>query len=192
MKYSLLLLFALAFYGCDLFQTRSAETPNQPRSNYQPPATPDDLITNFKNSIIDLNEQNYIASFPDSNFTNMKFRFDPSNQAVAQYPVLAGQWTVQKEEQFFNNLITKVNSNSKIIISLNEISRSTLGDSVFYTASYALNIPFSDSNLPQDYQGDLTFKMVRDSRSVWVIYYWQDNKNTEVPSWSELKGRLSY
>jgi hypothetical protein len=192
MKYSFLLLFALLFYGCDLFQTRSAQTPNQPRTNYQPPATPDDLITNFKNSIVDLNVQNYMDSFPDSNYTNMKFQFYPSNQAVAQYPVLSGHWSLQKEEQFFNNLITKVKSDAQITISLNEISESTLGDSVLYTASYALNIPFSDSNLPQDYQGDLTFKMIRDSRSVWVIYYWQDNKSTEVPSWSELKGRLSY
>lgn len=192
MKFFIVLFFAITFFGCDLFQTRSAETPNQPRSDYQPPATPDDLISNFKNAIIDLNVQNYIASFTDTNFTNLRYQYYPSNQAVSQYPVLAGKWSLQKEEQFFNNLITKVKSNANITVSLNEISRSTLGDSVFYTASYALNIPFTDSNIPQDYQGDLTFKMVRDSRSIWVIYFWQDNKNTEIPSWSELKGRLSY
>jgi len=45
---------------------------------------------------------------------------------------------------------------------------------------------------PKDYQGDLRFNMVRDSRSIWVIYYWQDTKSTALPSWSELKGKFYY
>ncbi len=187
-----MLSFALFFFGCDLFQTRTAQPPNQSRSDYQPPVTVDDLISNFENAIIDLNVQNYVASFSDSNFTNQIYHFYPSNQAVSLYPVLSENWGVQKENQYFNSLTTKVKSNAKITISLNEISRNTLADSVIYTASYVLNIPFSDPNTQENYQGDLTFKMVRDSRSFWVIYFWQDNKNTSLPSWSELKGQLSY
>lgn len=192
MKFLLLLFFTLSFFGCDLFQTRTAQPPNQPRSDYQPPATVDDLISNFKNAIVDLNTQNYVASFSDSNFTAQIYHFYASNQALSLYPALSDNWGVQKEMQYFNSLTTKVKSNAKITISLNEISRNTLADSVIYTASYVLNIPFSDPNTPEDYQGDLTFKMVRDSRSFWVIYSWQDNKNTNLPSWSDLKGQLSY
>ncbi len=187
-----MLFFALFFFGCDLFQTRTAQPPNQSRSDYQPPVTVDDLISNFENSLIDLNVQNYVASFSDSNFTKQTYHFYPSSQAVSLYPVLSENWGVQKESQYFNSLTTKVKSNAKITISLNEISRNTLADSVIYTASYVLDIPFSDPNTPENYQGDLTFKMVRDSRSFWVIYSWQDNKNTSLPSWSELKGQLSY
>jgi hypothetical protein len=36
----------------------------------------------------------------------------------------------------------------------------------------------------------LKFSMIRDSRLIWSIYLWQDIKSTQLPSWSELKGRL--
>jgi hypothetical protein len=180
---------ALIFAGCDLLQTRNAETPNQPRSNYEQAVTPQQLLSNLVNSLKDKDVQNYINCLVDSSFSDKKFYFSPSSGAQAQYPFLMNDWNIKDEDQYFKNLITKVSDQSSITLSLTNEQYSPQGDSLVYTATYSLNVPNNESE-PNDYQGDLRFNMVRDSRSVWVIYYWQDTKSTALPSWSELKGRF--
>lgn len=185
----LYIILVAAFSGCDLLQTRDAQQPNQPRSNYQQAVAPEILIGNLVNSMQDKDVQNYISCFIDSSFTNVKFHFSPSSGAISQYPFLSIGWSVRDEEQYFNNLITKVTEGSLITLSLTNEQYSPQGDSLIYTATYSINVPNNQSE-PKDYQGDLRFTMVRDSRSIWVIYFWQDTKSTNLPSWSELKGRF--
>jgi hypothetical protein len=187
---SLIIYFfiGLAFTGCDLVQTRSAQPPNQPRSNYEQAVTPQILISNIVNSFKDKDVQNYINCLVDSSFSNKEFSFSPSSGALAQYPFLMNNWRIKDEEQYFNNIITKVSAELPITLSLTNEQYSPQGDSLIYTATYNLNVPNIESD-PGNYQGDLRFDMVRDARSVWVIYYWQDTKSTALPSWSELKGK---
>ncbi len=190
MKYVYLyILSALVLSGCDLLQTRDAETPNQPRSNYEQAVTPQQLLSNLLNSLKDKDVQNYINCLVDSSFSDKKFYFSPSSAAQAQYPFLMTDWSIKDEDQYFKNLITKVSDQSPITLSLTNEQYSPQGDSLIYTATYSINVPNNESD-PKDYQGDLRFNMVRDSRSVWVIYYWQDTKSTSLPSWSELKGKF--
>ncbi len=183
------IMCALTFAGCDLVQTRNAEAPNQPRSNYEQAVTPQLLISNLVNSLKDKDVQNYINCLVDSSFSNKKFLFSPSSGALSQYPFLMTDWNIKNEEQYFQNLITKVSQQSLITLSLSNEQYSPQGDSLIYTATYSINVPNEESE-PKDYQGDLRFNMVRDSRSVWVIYFWQDTKSTALPSWSELKGKF--
>ncbi|HEY6906367.1 MAG TPA: hypothetical protein VI230_02815 [Ignavibacteriaceae bacterium] len=183
------ILTALVFTGCDLLQTRDAETPNQPRSNYEQAVTPQQLLSNLVNSLKDKDVQNYINCLIDSSFSNKKFVFSPSSGAQSQYPFLTNDWNIRDEDQYFKNLITRVSDQSPITLSLTNELYSPQGDSLIYTATYSINVPGNDPGL-KDYQGDLRFNMVRDSRSIWVIYYWQDTKSTALPSWSELKGQF--
>lgn len=190
MKLAFLYITLMVLYsGCDLLQTRDAQPPDQPRSTYQQAVSPEILISNLVNSMKDKDVQNYINCFIDSSFTPVKFHFSPSSGAVSQYPFLSANWSIRDEEQYFNNLVTKVTEGNPITLSLTNELYSPQGDSLIYTATYSINVP-NDQNEPKDYQGDLRFTMVRDSRSVWVIYFWQDNKSTNLPSWSELKGRF--
>ena len=192
MKLLILILFSILFSGCDLFTTRTAQAPTQPRSDYQQAITPDILISNFINSLKDKSVVNYSACLSDSSFSQKVFYFSPSSAAISQYPSLSDNWGKKNEEQYFNNLKTKIPTDMPITLTLTNISESPQGDSLIYTASYFLNVPTNDPNFPQNYQGDLRFNIIRDSRSIWSIYYWQDNKNTKLPSWSELKGRTYY
>jgi hypothetical protein len=175
--------------GCDLFSTRSAEPPSQPRADYQQPVTPDVLISNLVNSLKDKNVENYISCLADYSFTQRVFTFSPSSGALSQFPALSENWGIKNEEQYFNNMISKVPQSIPITLTLSNESYSPQGDSLVYTASYTLNVPSNDPSLPENYGGDLRFNMIRDSRAVWSIYYWQDSKNGNLPSWSELKGR---
>jgi hypothetical protein len=184
--YYILIVFTTA--GCDLLQTRNAEPPTQPRSNYEQAVTPQILTNNLVNSLKDKDVQNYINCFVDSSFSEKKFIFSPSSGALAQYPFLINSWGVKDEEQYFRNLVTKVDDQMPITLSLTDELYSPLGDSLIYTATYSINVPNNQSE-PTDYQGDLRFNMVRNSNSIWVIYYWQDTKSAALPSWSELKGK---
>ena len=190
MKYIFLLFFSIFITGCDLFSVRDAEVPNQPRSNYQLAVTPDILIENLQNSLKDKSMENYIASFANASFTTQKFSFSPAASASSQFPALTDNWDLSNEQQYFNNLVTKVGFNSPITLILSNVSSVSFGDSLVYNASYSLNVPSTSADLPSNYQGELKFNMIRDSRSVWVIYFWQDTKNSSLLSWSDLKGRL--
>jgi len=190
MKYTFIyIILGLLISGCDLLQTRDAQSPNQPRSNYQQAVSPEILISNLINSFKDKDVQNYTSCLVDTSFSTARFHFSPSSGAVVQYPFLSSSWSIRDEEQYFNNVITKVTEGSQITLSLTSEQYSPQGDSLIYSATYSLNIP-NDQSEPKDYQGDLRFTMIRDNRSVWVIYYWQDTKSTNLPSWSELKGKF--
>ena len=189
MKYFAIIFF-LFFGGCDLFQTRDAQKPNLTRSNYQLAVTPDLLILNLVNSLSDVNLQNYLACFSDTAFSGKSYLFYPSSEAASLYPSFASSWDKKSESGYFTNLIARIPSGLQVTLNLTNAISSPQGDSIIYSASYTLNVPFTDSSIPSLYQGDLKFSMIKDSRLVWSIYLWRDIKSTQYPSWSELKGRL--
>ncbi|NWF49569.1 MAG: hypothetical protein HXY49_03410 [Ignavibacteriaceae bacterium] len=191
MKYVISILnFVLIMFlsSCDLFTTRNAETPDQPRDDFQPPLEPAAVIQNLIFAFKDKNVENYLSCFADSSFAGRSFRFSPSSGATLNYPFLAEDWSKKDEEQYFRNLIQKIPADFPASLSFSNVSSSPQGDSLIYTATYSINLP-NDGSIPENYLGDLKFSMIRDSRSFWVVYFWQDIKNPDFPSWSEMKGR---
>lgn len=187
MKLISIIMLSLVLSGCDLFSTRPAESPNLPRSNFQQAVTPQILVENLINSFKDENVEDYLSCLSDSSFTKKRFIFVPSSSSLAQFP---SGWNIKSEELYFNNVIAKVTDNSSITLTLSDENYSPQGDSVIYTASYSLNVPSSDPNLPQIYEGSLRFYITTDSRSLYSIDYWQDySQNNQLPTWSELKWR---
>lgn len=187
MKIVIIIAFTVIFGGCDLFSTRPAEPPNLPRSNFQQAVTPQILIENLVNSFKDKNVEDYLACLSDSSFTKKKFVFVPSSSSISQFP---SSWGTKSEELYFNNVMAKVSGNTQIILTLSNENYSPQGDSVIYTASYSLNVPTIDPNMPTLYEGSLRFYITTDSRSIYSIDFWQDySLNNQLPTWSELKWR---
>ncbi|MFA4923632.1 MAG: hypothetical protein WC557_05515 [Ignavibacteriaceae bacterium] len=191
-KVAFLLLLIISFCGCDLFNTRTPERPDQPRSNYEVAVSPEILLQNFTYSLAEKNVQNYLNCFSDSSFSGKDYQFLPSAGSGSQYPVLLEGWSKKNEEQFFNNLISHISLDLPITFTKSNANLTFSGDnSRVYTASYFLNVPHNDVSIPQNYEGELQFNMVRDSRQVWTIFLWQDIKSSQNASWSELKGFYS-
>jgi hypothetical protein len=190
MKKVVFLIASLLINGCDLFTTRDAEPPQKPRSSHQTAFTPEILISNFINSLKDKDVENYLSCLSDSSFTNKLFSFSPSSEALSQFPALGDNWSRINESQYFNNLKIKIPDELPMTLILSNSSSSLHGDSITFVSSYSLNAPISDGTTPANYQGELIFEMIRDSRFVWSIYSWRDIKRSESPSWSELKGRF--
>ncbi|HEX9253681.1 MAG TPA: hypothetical protein VF870_15655 [Ignavibacteriaceae bacterium] len=182
-------LITISFTACDLFNTRNAETPDQTRSNWQPPVEPAIVIENLKNSLSDKNVQNYIACFVDTIFAHQNYNFSASSEATSRYDILQN-WGLNEERRYFTSITNKVPADFPISLTLSNQNFSNLsGDSLIYSATYFLNLPLSSGDpFPQNYAGSLQFNMLRDSRSEWVIYFWKDTKSETLPSWSELKG----
>jgi hypothetical protein len=187
----LLLTGLLLLSGCGIFDTRDAEQPNQPRSNFVPPVRPEDVITNLQNALKDMNVENYISCFSDSSFADRQFRFAPSSTALSQFPIMAAGWGKREEQQYFLNLKNRISEDRQATLTLGEsLFGSPQGDSIIFTASYSLNVPHDDPDIPKIFEGDMSLGMLRDSRSFWVIYFWRDSKTNDFRTWSELKGRF--
>jgi hypothetical protein len=186
-KIVLLFLFAFLFSSCDLFSTRSPENPEAPRTSYQTPTTPEILIQNLKDSFKDKVVENYIMCFVDSSFTSRKFRFYPSAGSSSKYPFLLN-WNLQGERQYFINLTNSIDNSSQILVDFTNEEKNFQGDSTSYSAGYFITVPTQDEQKPKYYQGNIHLTLIRDSRLQWVIADWQDIKNENYPSWSELKG----
>ena len=186
----LILIVFLLICGCDLLSTRDAEPPGNARSNYQSPVTPELVIENLINSFKDQNIENYISCFANPSFSEKGFLFIPSSGATAQFPSLAEEWDLKDEDQYFRNMISKVPSEQSITLLFSDEEFRPFGDTLIFAAGYTLNVPHNQADLPTNFKGEVRFSMIRDSRSFWSIYYWQDNKNSITASWSELKGRF--
>lgn len=186
-KFLIIFLSTIAI-SCDLFTTRDAEEPNQNRSNFVTPSSASLVIQNLKNSLSDKNVQNYLSCFVDTLFTDKEYSFSASSEALSLYQM--HDWGVQQENGYFNAVITKVPKDFPISLTLTDTVYSSLGgDSLIYSASYFLNVPFQSGDpYPLNYSGNLEFRMLRDERSIWAIYFWKDTKSQTLPSWSELKG----
>jgi len=190
-KVTLILFSVFYFYGCDLFNTRNPEQPEQPRSNYSAAVTPEILLQNFTNALAEKNVQNYLNCFSDSSFAGAQFQFVPSAGSSSLYPLLFDDWSKKSEEQYFNNLISHITQDFPITFTKNNENLSFSGDnSIVYTASYFLVVPHNDE-FSKNFSGELQFNLIRDSREVWSIAVWRDIKSSQNASWSELKGFYS-
>lgn len=189
-KIILITVILLSLIGCDLFTTRIGEEPDQTKSNWIPPVKAADVIENLKNSLADKNVQNYLSCFVDTLFSGKEFLFSASSEALSLYQMQ--DWGVTEESGYLNAVINKISKDFPISLTLRDTVYSSLGgDSLIYSASYTVNVPFQSGEVyPTNYSGNLEFKMLRDERSIWVIYFWKDTKSQTFPSWSELKGNF--
>jgi len=190
MKNIIIILSLLLLTACDIFETRNAEDPEKSRSNYTTPGEPEILIQNLINSFSDKDADNYVKSFSDPAFSNKVFFFLPTSSALQTWSNLWIDWNVDKEFQYFQNLITAAPEDLPITLIFTDEFYSPFGDSLNYTAGYSIDVPQSNAE-SLNYSGNIKFGMVRDMRDTWAIYFWQDNAISESHSWSDLKG-ISY
>jgi hypothetical protein len=170
--------------GCDLFQVRDPEDPNETKSSYRVPVEPKDVIQNLINSFSDRNSNDYKKNFSTGlPLVSRDFFYIPSGNVSSIFP---SDWYVDDEFQYFNNLVTRSPEDVPITLSFTEEVYDVRADSALYTAKYSISVPVNNSE-PNLYQGSLKFTMTIDINSAWIIFYWEDIANQGSQSWSELK-----
>lgn len=175
-------IIILFISGCNIFETRDPEEPNQRGSSFVPATTPDILFNNFSKSFDEKVVENYLSCFADPATLERPFRFIASPGAVDQFPGLIN-WDLSSERIYFKNIVSQSGEQNMSLVLSDQLSN-VLGDSAIYFYNYSLSLPFAD----QEYKGSLEFTIHLDSRSQWFITTWKDFNQSGYPSWSELKG----
>jgi hypothetical protein len=140
------------------------------------------------NAFRDLNSVNYLKSFADSSSAGRNFSFEPTQQAKIKYGGIFLTWNRQSEQQYFENLRSKIPSGSAVTLTLELAPQSLQSDSAQYEATYTLTARHTVAGLSQVATGKAQFLLIADRSRSWVIWRWTDLTTSSSFSWSDLKG----
>lgn len=186
------LAILLFLSGCNIFQTRTPEPPQQGRSDFIPPTSPDIVVQNLQNAISDRNVINYVACFSDPTSGGRNFSFIPSPRAASQYQAIFQGWSVAQEQSYFNNLISQSSTSSSSALILSSVQLVPYTDSAYYSANYTLLWPNKVASNLQQVEGNLQFYIGVNPSGSWSIYRWVDSGTSDtVKTWSDLKAQFS-
>jgi hypothetical protein len=183
---------AVLLASCNIFETRTPQSPDQTSSNNNPAVSPSDVFDNMQNAFSDLNTLNYINCLDSAN-SGRTFVFEPSPQARSQYTGVFLNWTRQSEQQYFENMKSKIVAGSTASLTLTLTPTSIQSDLAQYDATYQLSIPHTQANIPKIFQGRAQFFLIKDPvSSTWSIDRWIDLRDAQNDtSWSDLKGAFA-
>ncbi|MBK9248693.1 MAG: hypothetical protein IPM69_11395 [Ignavibacteria bacterium] len=190
----LLCLFAVS---CNVFSTREPESPDSKRSSFLPPTSPQIVIVNFKNSLLEKNSENFVQCFADTSKGALsEFVFEPSASVNAQYPSLFQSWNRSSERQSFQSMMSKLPSDIIPALKLsNDRYDITTPDSSIYEADYTLTVAHTIQTIPTQVSGYMRFTIGSQSGGLWSIIRWSDSSPTQTDSlnrtWSLLKATFS-
>lgn len=180
----------LAATGCGLLETRPPQEPIEQSSSYVPPTEPALVLTNMENSFKEANTLNYARSFSDSASGGEAYTFEPSPQALLKYPGMFDQWTKRSEEQYFDNLKSKIVRGFSMSLTFARVSvQSVVSDSAQYEVEYVLTAPHSVPGVPSKATGKALFTLAADGSRNWAIKRWIEVPTTvDTFTWSDVKG----
>lgn len=183
---------AVSQLACNIFETREPEPPSQSSSNFVPATEPSLVFPNMTNAFRDLNSVNYLKCFADSSTAGRGFSFEPTPQAKIKYGGLFLTWSRQSEQQYFENLRSKIPSDASATLSFETLTVQSLqSDSAQYEATYRLSVPHSVANVPKEARGKAQFFLLADRSRNWIIWRWLDlPTGTSSFTWSDLKGEF--
>ncbi|MBI3006574.1 MAG: hypothetical protein HYY49_14355 [Ignavibacteriales bacterium] len=184
------LLAVVLLTSCDVFLTRDPDPPSESSSSYIPPVIDSLVFVNLANALRETNTLNYLRTFADSSSSGRNFRFEPSTQALSRYGGVFSSWTKHSEQQYFENMKSKLQTGSAPILEFLTLTpQSRQSDSSQYNATYRLTTQHSQANVAKQVRGQSQFFLMTDRSKNWVIWRWVDIAQSSADStWSDLKG----
>ena len=179
---SIILLTTLLFSAC--FRVRTPEPPDNLGTSWNPPTSPDLLLSNFVMALEGANAQNYSRCFSEQSF-----HFSPTPSWYNGHESIWLNWGINDEKTYLNNIKTDLRNGAVIQLNWEQaLFQNLTADSVNYTATYHLDVPHKDSSLTNIFHGRITFKMkLNPAGNVWEITEWRDLEINPDSAWSRLK-----
>lgn len=187
----LILVFALAAAGCDLFGTRDPEPPSSGSSTFVPPTSPDLVITNLENAVAEKSTENFLRCLVDTLSSSQRYEFIPTAAAAGRYATTFADWSLQSERAWFSALKAFSEADAPSSLALTGSFAVIAADSAIYEGEYDLAFRHGVSSVSENARGTLQFVMHTDRNSIWSITRWTDIPRDEETSWSEWKGRFA-
>lgn len=178
-------VLAVLLQGC--FATRTPEPPlqNNTNSDWIAPTDYNVLLLNFKNSIRQLNTQNYLRCIGDT------FQYIPTQIRDNSAYLIFEKWSKNDEKTYFDNLYAKSQTLSNHLLQLKNADQQFVSsDTVKYTADYELEIQHNDTTFTKTFKGQMNLTLHRNSEGLWRIIKWQDTEKAKDSSWTLLKMRF--
>ena len=181
----MLLLF---IKGCGIFDTRSPEPPNNIRSTYLPPTTPEIVLENLSFAILEKNSENYLKCFAISNY-----KYIPDSKSQLTWGELFINWNRQSEKNYLDILISNTNNSSTSALFLDNKNFTLINsDSATFNAEYIVVFQHR-LNFPKSAVGNITLYLSADENNLFNISRWEDFRQNDTDyTWSELKANFSY
>jgi hypothetical protein len=188
----LIAALSLALAACGVLETRTPQPPAQTSSTFVPATSPSIVLDNLINAVRERNTDNYIRCLVDSNFSDKRFSFVPTQQAQSIYAIKFNSWSLSSERGYFENLKSQTPSTATALLFFSSQKfEGVQSDSALFTGAYDLVFQHDQSGVSQEAKGTLQFYLATDRNKLWSIYRWIDLQTGSDFSWSEMKGRFS-
>ncbi|MDA0378978.1 MAG: hypothetical protein O2899_05755, partial [Bacteroidetes bacterium] len=120
--------------GCSVFSTRDPEDPLEDSGTYIQPDTPEQVVENLQQSVLELNTLNYRRSMAED------LVFEPTATALARESVFLS-WGRAQEDQYFSALVAAAALNTGHSLQLNDRTLTLLDEDEFVLdATYVLTV----------------------------------------------------
>lgn len=174
------------------FATREPEKPVSKQSSWIQPTSPNYVMANLRNAVLEKNISNYLRCLADTSNSPKSFRFIADPAIVNQNPGLFDNWNKENELIYLNQLMLYLPKDSSSVFTIISSREDTYQDSVILIQEYSLEMRYKcdDQDCPRDMQGQAEFRLVRTPEDLWYIHRWSDIATGDEPSWSSLKAKF--
>ena len=189
----LIILTAAALSSCELFEPREPEPPITGGSAFEPPTSPSIVLKNLQNALLFANALDYRKCFSDSSDGLTRFRFVPAPDGESVAPGRFSDWSIDEEEEYIRTIFSEMQEGAIASLTLTppDVTTTPIGDSIRFTADYAVSFPHTRQGVEREAFGRLIFTMRLSDRNEWAITRWQDLSIDDRPTWSLIKARFS-
>jgi hypothetical protein len=183
-----ILMCMFYLHGCGIFDTRTPEVPNNTRSTYVPPTSPEIVIDNLSFSVQEKNSENYLK-----NISGGQYIYVPDSKSQLNYNEIFINWSRQSEKHYIDNLISQTNATSTSVLFLDNKNFTLINsDSATFNADYIVVFQHR-LNFPKSAKGSMKLYLSTDENNLFNITRWEDyRQNDSDYTWSELKANFSF
>lgn len=182
-------IFILLAACTNPFSTRESETPEAGGISFIPPRTPDVVLINLKNAILEQNLENYLRCLGDSTKLSQGYKYMADAGVASENSGIFERWDKENEKRYFSQLRALLPADSLHILNLQPVQSTIFADSALYVESYTLTVRHTqqDKDIPAVVKGQARYFMGVDTFGDWAIYRWEDQALGDSPTWSLLK-----
>jgi hypothetical protein len=175
--------------------TRTPEEPTGNRGTYEPPTSPQIVIENFRNAVIEKNTQNFMLCLADPTRSRATYVFEPSAEVGARFQAIFQSWSLNRERQAFISLIARLPTDVSLGLEFTNGSVAfSSPDSLVWVGEYRLSTKLDLAGVPNVLTGTMVLSIQPEASGLWSIARWGDAKraaDTLESTWSILKAQLS-
>ena len=186
-----MLEMATLFLSCkNPFQLRKSEPPSQGVSRQVPATQPEMVLTNLKSAIAERNLENYMKCFADTVGGGKRFCFVPDPTTQIQNPGVFANWNLAAEKRYVNYLFSQIpkDSSASLVFDFGTEQTYVKQDTTVFIRDYTLTVhhTLKGNQYPRKAVGRSEFHLCQ-TQGEWVIFYWDDRRNSDQPCWSDIK-----